>query len=65
MPPEASIACPSASEWMRIFACRLAQRRPELDARAVVDAAVDQFKAWHGTAPEIAAEQWGQSGLMH
>jgi hypothetical protein len=65
MPSDSSIASASAVEWMRIFACRLAQRRPELDARAVIDAAVQEFKTWHGVSPEAAVEHCSRTFGAH
>lgn len=52
-----SIDVPPAGEWMRIFACRLARARPELDARAIVHVAMREFGASSALAPEIAVER--------
>jgi hypothetical protein len=53
---------PPPGEWMRIFACRLAQARPELDAGAIVQTAVREFPRCQGLPPEVAAQQCLQPG---
>ncbi len=45
----------SPSDWMRIFACRLARQRPELSADAVVEVAVSEFRSLYLLQPEEAA----------
>lgn len=46
-------SCPD--QWMRIFAIRLAQRRPDISAEEVVRKAVGEFKACGHLPPEAAA----------
>ncbi|HEY9237897.1 MAG TPA: hypothetical protein VIP10_03560 [Burkholderiaceae bacterium] len=44
-------------DWIRIYATRLQQSRPELSAEDVVQVAIRQFQACSHLAPEQAAEQ--------
>ncbi len=59
MPPTASSSSTRSAEspcdWMRIFAVRFAQRRPELSAEEVVRTAIDEFRCSGHLPPEHAA----------
>lgn len=56
---EAATLAVSATDWIRIFASRLALRRPNLCAERVLADAIDHFHRCHSLAPELAAEQFG------
>jgi hypothetical protein len=45
----------SPGEWMRTFACRLAQRHPELSPPEIVQVAIREFETSHELPPERAA----------
>lgn len=51
----APVTCPS--EWMRIFAVRLARRRPDISAEQAVLAAIDEYRVCGHLPPETAVEQ--------
>ena len=44
----------SPGDWMRTFACRLAQRHPELSPPEVVRVAIVEFERLHELPPERA-----------
>lgn len=42
-------------EWIRIFACQLARRRPTMSAEAAIDTAIAQYRTLWSMPPERAA----------
>lgn len=52
----------SPTDWIRIFAARLARRRPDARAEDVIRTAIEQFRCSAALAPETAAEQLTASG---
>ena len=55
----------SPSEWMRIFAIRFAQSRPNLSPEDVIATAIREFKASHALSPEQAVERCCCSQPLH
>ena len=56
IPVQQPVSTPTAAptEWIRIFACRLAQKRPELSAAETIRAAIDAFAHSAHLQPEDA-----------
>ncbi len=62
MPMPTSRSPEAPCEWMRLFAVRLAQRRPDISADEAVRAAIREFRRSGHLPPERAAARRSEPG---